>query len=337
MLVATLHTLYARRAVQRPDPDAPASSSQSTQLALLCGLGAYLWWGFIPAYFHYLNVVAPTLSPWLMLGHRIIWSTLVLSITLIAQRRLGEVRVLLKQKRTLALLVASTFAIAVNWFVFMWAVAQHRLTEASLGYYINPLMNVALGMIFLRERLRRWQIAALALAGTGVLMLTIHRGQAPWVSLALAVSFGFYGLLRKLAPVGPVLGLLVEVVILLPAGIFLVGNAAVTGTHPPGAHILVLLSLLGITTCIPLLMFAFAARRLRLSTLGFLQYVGPTCQFLLAVLAFGEPFGRAEILTFTCIWVALAIYSVDSCRAYHNDTRATYANPGKQPESLLDV
>jgi chloramphenicol-sensitive protein RarD len=230
-------------------------------------------------------------------------------------------------------LLGSTTMIALNWLVFIWAVGKGYVLEASLGYFINPLVNVLLGFLFLRERLRPWQVVGVLLAAAGVLNLTIHQGQVPWIALALAATFGLYGLLRKTAQVGPLVGLTVETSLLLPIGLYFAATGVWrdwAGAGTLGFHEYKWLPLSGVVTAVPLLWFAAAAKRLRLSTLGFLQYVSPTCQFLLAIFAYGERFTPVHLASFCCIWAALLIYSADSLRGYwitQNRQEETSAKP----------
>lgn len=289
---------------------------------LACGFGAYLWWGFVPIYFRAVRHVEPIQ----VLAHRVIWSVLFLLVLTGVTRGFDELRSAWRDRRTLLMLAASTLVLSINWFVFILAVGRGMVMQASLGYFINPLVSVMLGMIFLHERMRRLQWVGLVLATVGVVYLTWSRGQLPWVALILACSFGLYGLLRKLAPVGAMPGLTIETAILLVPCLLLVGWDA----RRPGDYDLptmILLGAAGIITAVPLLMFAAATRRLRLSTMGFLQYVGPTCQFLLAVFAFGEPFRSADLVSFALIWSALILYSTDSYLAYRAGQAAIPSTP----------
>jgi chloramphenicol-sensitive protein RarD len=204
--------------------------------------------------------------------------------------------------------------IAINWFVFIWAVSNRRVVEAGLGYFINPLANVLLGMVFLRERLRPGQAGALLLAAAGVLVQVVALGHLPWVALSLAVSFAVYALLRKVTPAGPLAGLFVETTLLLPLALFFVATTWDSSVFTPRTYALLAAS--GVITAVPLLLFAAAARRVRLATMGFLQFLSPTCQLLLAVLAFGEPFTRWHLFSFGLIWAGLVIYSYDSFCGY---------------------
>jgi chloramphenicol-sensitive protein RarD len=300
-----------------------AAAHATARAGLAYGLAAYLAWGFVPAYFKLLAHVPPLV----VLCHRVLWSVLFLAALIAVQRRGAEVWACARRRPVILALLASTVFIAINWYVFIWAVSNGRVLQASLGYYINPLVNVMLGIVFLRERLRRWQVAGLTLAAAGVVVMASFQGQWPWVSLALAFSFGLYALVRKTAAVGPLVGLTIETTLLLPvAAVVLagpklewfapVGENAGAAAVAWGTQTYVLLALAGVVTAIPLLWFAAAARRLRLSTLGVLQYLSPTCQFLLAVFAYGETFRWWHGVSFGLIWGALAIYTADSIRAY---------------------
>ena len=276
-------------------------------------VAAYGLWGFMPVYLKTVGA-APVLE---VLCHRVVWALAFLLLLSWRQGQLGVLRAALQPGRTLAVLAASTVFIAVNWLVYIWAVVHGRLLEGSLGYYINPLVNVLLGVLVLRERLERPVQAAVAIAATGVLWLTVRAGQPPWIALAVAVSFGMYGLLRKLAPIGALAGLAVETALLLPlAGGYLVwtitsGRSAFLAGN---ATLDLLLILAGPVTAVPLLFFAGAARRLPLSTLGFLQYLSPTLQLLLAVFVYGEAFDASRAAAFGCIWTALAVFALHSAR-----------------------
>ena len=300
-------------------PPEAAAAHASARGGLAFGLAAFLAWGFVPAYFKLLAHVPPLT----VLCHRVVWSVLFLGVLIATQRRGAELLACARRRPVILALLASTAFIAVNWYVFIWAVSNERVLQASLGYYINPLVNVLLGIIFLRERLRRGQVVGLALATAGVVVMAASVGSLPWVSLALAFSFGFYALVRKVAAVGPLVGLTIETTLLLPIAVVVLAgpklgrfSPAAPAGGPWDTRTYVLLALAGVVTAIPLLWFAAAARRLRLSTLGVLQYLAPTCQFLLAVLAYGETFRWWHGVSFGLIWAALAVYTVDSIRAY---------------------
>lgn len=264
----------------------------------------------------YLKAVsaAPVLE---LLSHRVVWALVVVLLLLWRRGEAHALRAALGQRRTLAVLGASTVFIALNWSIYIYAVVTSRMLEGSLGYYINPLVNVLLGVAVLGERLAPLQRVAVGLAGAGVLWMALGVGHFPWISLALAVSFGLYGLARKMAPVGSLVGLGVETLLLLPFAFgYLVyqlasGRAVFLSGRPALDALLVLA---GPATAIPLLFFAGAARRLDLSTLGFLQYLSPTCQLLLAVFVYGEPFDRRRLLAFALIWAGLALSAIHGLR-----------------------
>ncbi|KZE32455.1 EamA family transporter RarD [Crenobacter luteus] len=277
--------------------------------------GAYLCWGLFPLYWKPLAAV----SALEILAHRIVWSALLLAVLLVA---LGTQRVVLRafrQPRVLALFAASSLCLSINWLAYIWAVNHERVVEASLGYYINPLMNVALGALFLHERLSRVQKAAIALAAAGVAWLSFGVGQVPWIALLLAVTFALYGLLRKTAKLASLEGLALETFLLAPwalAGLAALagrGEAAILDSPPATVALLVGA---GLVTTVPLLFFAGAARRLKLATLGVIQYLSPTIQFLLGVWLYHEPLGAARLAGFALIWGALLLYSVAGWRDY---------------------
>lgn len=300
---------------QDPEPSVPAPQKSAAGVGLAMGLGAYLSWGVIPLYFRLVRHV-PAVD---VVAHRVVWSVLFLSILLSLTGGWGTARAALRSRATLLSLCGSSVLIAINWVVFVWAVEHGQVLQASLGYFINPLVSVLLGMTFLKERLRPGQYASLALAAAGVAVLTIALGRLPWVALTLAVSFGVYGLLRKTVSVGPLVGLSMETALLAPLALAYVIFSGHTTQMSGNTH--VVLALAGPVTALPLLMFAAGARRLRLTTMGFLQYLAPTCQFLLAVFAFGEPFTKTQAISFSMIWAALLLYSIDSLVSYRNRPR----------------
>ena len=289
------------------------SADAPVPAGLLLGLGAYLIWGLLPAFLKTLGSVSPTE----VLAHRILWSALLLGAIVTVGRRWTPVAAALRSPRVLGVLALTAALIGGNWLLYIWAVNSDHVLETSLGYFINPLLNVALGMVVLGERLGRVQLVAVLLAFAGVLYLALAQGALPWIALALATSFGLYGLLRKMAPVDALSGLLIETLLLAPAALLFVLYVEASGEGGFGGDtsISLLLVSAGAVTAIPLLMFAAAAKRLRLSTLGLLQYVAPTMQFLLAVFAFGEPLTSAHIVAFALIWSGLAVFAVDALGA----------------------
>jgi chloramphenicol-sensitive protein RarD len=276
------------------------------QKGILYALCAYVMWGLFPLYWKQLEDI-PTLQ---LIGHRIVWSFLLLLAVLLISGRLASLIAALNT-RTLRTYGAAALLIASNWYVYVWAVTHAYVVEASLGYYINPLFSVLLGVIVFRERLRGWQWLPIALAAFGVLFLALNFGGLPWIALVLAATFGLYGLMKKIAPLGPLFGLSMETGILfLPAAAYLtLSEASGTGAF---LHVSPTQSLMmiggGVITAVPLLFFAAAAARVPLSTMGVLQYVTPTMQFLLGVLAYHEPFTGARWIGFVIVWVALVLF-----------------------------
>jgi len=291
-------------------PDQPRSTA-----GVAFGLAAYLWWGLCPIYFKSVAHV-PAAE---VLAHRIVWSLILLLLLMWRRGRLAELMQAARQPRVLVALSISTVLVALNWFVFIWAVSTGQLLQASLGYFINPLVNVALGVLVLRERLRRWQLVSLTLAISAVVLLGLRQGEVPVISLTLAFSFSLYGLIRKLASVGATAGLTIETALLTPVALGVLlwweHQGTLVFAHL-GRGTDVLLALSGVVTALPLIWFAAGARRLRYATMGFLHYVTPTGQFLLAVLAYGEAFSRERMLSFGLIWLALAIFSADAAASY---------------------
>jgi chloramphenicol-sensitive protein RarD len=275
---------------------------------VLYGLGAYLMWGFFPLYFKLLQDVPATE----ILGNRIVWSFIFLAGIITLTKGWGIMRRTAIKPRMLLIYTVSACLLAVNWLIYVWGVNAGFVVETSLGYFINPLLNVVLGVVFLHERLRPMQWLPVGIATLGVAYLTVNLGQLPWIALALAFSFGLYGLVKKTAPLGSLHGLTLETGILfLPAMLylFLVANSGASSDHTPLTQLL--LVGIGVVTAVPLLMFGVAARSIELSLLGILQYIAPTCQFLLGVLVFNEPFTKVRLVGFSFIWAALIIFWVE--------------------------
>lgn len=270
-------------------------------------------WGIAPVYFKALHGV-PALE---ILGHRIFWSFLFLAALIYFGKQTPMLKQLMRSKKKLALLLVTSLLIACNWLIFIWAVNANHMLDASLGYYINPLFNVLLGMLFLGETLRKLQWVAVLLAAIGVLIQLVMFGSIPIVAFALAITFGFYGLLRKKVNIGAQVGLFVETLILVPVAaiyLFLIADSATSDFTSNSLSLNLLLFSAGIVTTLPLLCFAGAATRLKLSTLGFFQYIGPSMMFLLAVLAYGESFTPDKAITFAFIWGALILFSWDGIK-----------------------
>lgn len=293
-----------------PAPVANASADHALA-GVLNALGCFGIWGLFPIYFKLIGQV-PALE---VLAHRILWSVIVLLALILVQGQWSALQAEFRDRRRLRFYLLTTLLISSNWLLYIWAVQQGRILEASFGYYINPLVNVALGVLFLHERMNARQWAAIALAAFGVLILIVGYGLIPWISLFLAWSFGSYGMLRKKAGHAAALGLGVETALLAPVALLFLLMLAARGTGAFGAgdaHTDMLLLASGLITVVPLLMFLKATRLLRLSTVGLIQYMTPTLQFLLAVAVYREPFTMIHLAAFGCIWLALALYSADA-------------------------
>ncbi len=292
-----------------------AAADRQAHLGVAAALGAFTAWGLGPLYFKAVAFV-PALE---VLAHRALWSVLLLLLVLAALGRLRRTVAQLALPGVLPRLLVTTLLISSNWLVFIYAVNSARVLEISLGYYINPLVNVLLGLLVLRERLSLPAALAVALAAAGVANLAWQTAGFPWVSLFLAFSFGIYGLVRKLTPVGPLEGLAVETALVAPLALgYLAWLGLADSGHfaAAGLGVSLLLVLAGPVTAVPLVLFAAGAKRLRYATIGFLQYLAPSMHFALAVLVFAEPFDTAQLVTFACIWAALAIFTADSLRRH---------------------
>lgn len=294
-------------------------NTEQTRKRALAGLAfggaAFLIWGISPLYWKALGHV-PALE---IVLHRIVWSFLFLLPLVLVRKKWTDFTTALKNRRAMLTLLVSTFLVSCNWLIYIWAVNTGHLLQASLGYYINPLVNVFLGMVFLKEKLRRPQAFAVLLAALGVLYLTLFFGRFPWIALALAFSFGLYGLIHKTMSIGSLVGLTIETLVAsIPALIYLLylGQLGRGIFLNQGAVTDLLLLGSSMVTAVPLLFFSFGTRRLQLSTVGILQYTAPSCMFLMAVFLFDEPFFKPQIVSFLMIWTALAVYSADSMRYY---------------------
>ncbi|HTX92364.1 MAG TPA: EamA family transporter RarD [Anaerolineales bacterium] len=292
------------------------------------GIGAYLAWGIFPIYWKWLHVV-PAVQ---LISHRIIWSFVLVAIILFVTRQWKAFRAAITGRRVLLIYLASAILLSINWLTYVWAVNAGYVIETSLGYFINPLLSVLLGVIFLHEHLRPWQWATLGLATVGVVYAAVAYGQFPWIALTLAFSFGLYGLVKKTAPLGSLYGLTLETGILfVPAVAFLVleefaGKGAFL--HTGSVDDLLMIGA-GVVTTVPLLMFASAAQRIPLSTVGVLQYITPTMQFLLGLLLYREPFTRAHLVGFSIVWLALLIFWLEGYLATSRRRRLEAAAAGK--------
>jgi chloramphenicol-sensitive protein RarD len=291
------------------------TDARSTE-GVLYGLAAYFLWGVVPLYFHALSVLAhESISAEEILAHRIVWSVAFLVLLLTLTRRWPVVLRCFRSRGLLLTLLVTTVLIGLNWYVYIFGVVTEQVLETSLGYFINPLASVAMGMVFFRERMRPLQWAALVLAAAGVVGMTLLVGRLPWIALSLAGLFSVYGLLRKQAPVDGLAGLSVETFLLAPLAaaylLLLVGEGrAAVGVYGPACDAMIVAS--GAVTALPLMCFGQAARRLRLSTLGFLQYLAPSLQFVCAVAILHEPISEEKLACFAAIWAGLAVFTVDS-------------------------
>lgn len=292
----------------------PRIQSDVTSRSALAVFCAYAWWGITPIYFRFLNAVDPVE----IIAHRVFWTVLCLSLIKVLQRDWDTILSIFRQPIRLLPFLFSSLCLLFNWFLFTWAVLNDHILDTSLGYFINPLISVLLGVVLLGERLRPAQMISVALASLGVAQMVIRNGTIPWIAFLLAITFAFYGLLRKRAKVDAVTGLSLEMMFgLLPAmGYLVVGLSAQTLSF--GAddwNLSLLLIVVGPVTMIPLLLFGSGAPHLNLATVGILQYVAPTLSFLLAVFIYSEPFDSIKLLGFICIWTALLIYTADALRA----------------------
>lgn len=296
------------------------------QIGILYALLAYVIWGLLPLYIKALDGVAPLE----ILLHRMVWALVFLAVILVARRQFGWLRKVAANPRLLLAFSASALLLCGNWFLYIWAVSTHRVVDASLGYFINPLFNVLMGVLFLHERLRPGQWLSIAIAAAGVGWLTISAGQLPWIALALAASFGGYGLLRKTGALGALEGLSLETLLLFPFAAAALGYLFATGqdtVRHAAVGTQLLLTLAGPITAVPLLFFAAGARRIPLSLLGLLQYTGPTLQLLLGVWLWHEPFPATKQIGYALIWVSLALYAAEGI--WVSRRRAPLAIDGK--------
>jgi chloramphenicol-sensitive protein RarD len=289
------------------------------QIGVISAAWSYLIWGLLPIYWKLVDVV----SSEEILANRVVWSFVFMIVLLALTKKISRLKDTLQQlwtnKKQLVALILASLLISCNWFVYIWAVNSDHMIEASLGYYINPLVSVLLGLIILKEKLNIPQIASLVLATIGVLVLTLNYGSFPWISITLAVSFGLYGLAKKMIKLDSAIGLTLETMIVTPLGViymfYLVvqGNSSFFAISPT---IDLLLIGAGAATATPLLFFAIGAQKIPLSTLGFLQYIAPTISLILGVFVYGEHFSKSHLLAFVFIWSALTIYSVSKTKLF---------------------
>ena len=298
----------------------------ATRAGTLYGAAAYLLWGLFPLYW-------PLLEPsdsLEVLAHRVLWSLVVVAVLLAVTRRTAAVRAAVADRRRLLRLTLAAVVIAVNWGTYIYGVTHEQVVETSLGYFVNPIVTVLLGVLVLGERLRRAQWIALGAAGVAVVVLTVENGRPPWIALALAFSFGAYGLLKKTAGVGAVEGLAIETAVLLPVAatyLLVLGVAGQSTFGSEGIGHALLLAVSGVVTAVPLLLFGAAASRVPLTTLGLLQYLAPTMQFLLGVTLFDEPLPVVRLLGFVLVWLGLALFTLDLVRHHRRQLRLAVAAP----------
>jgi chloramphenicol-sensitive protein RarD len=292
---------------------APASpSSSELRTGVLAALATYTMWGFLPLLFRQVEAVGSVM----IVAERSLWSLLLLGVILAFRRGFGDVLALFADRRRALMTLLSALLLGANWLLYVWAVESGQLLEASFGYFINPMVNVAMGMVLLGERQNRVQTASILIAIVAIAIQAVGMGHIPFIALGLALSFGSYGYFRKTAQLGPTSGLFAETAMLAPlAGAYVIYNLVSVG---PGIHAdpyhLMLLILTGPATAIPLLMFAVAVRRLRLTTIGMFQYITPSIQFLVAIVVFGEHLNGLRMISFALIWLSLAVFSYDSFR-----------------------
>ncbi|WP_026570868.1 MULTISPECIES: EamA family transporter RarD [Sediminibacillus] len=281
---------------------------------------AYILWGFLPIYWKLVqNVPAGEI-----LAHRIVWSFVFMALLLSLLKKwrpfIRECRQIIRDKQRLIGITLASIVISINWLVFIWAVNSDHVVQASLGYYINPLISIILGMVVLKEKLTKWQLISFLLAAAGVVNLTISFGVFPWVSILLALSFGLYGLLKKTVAISAMFGLAIETLIVTPIALIYLLSRQTDGGAAPEIFTSTtgLLILSGVATAVPLLLFASGAQRIPLSMVGFLQYFAPTLMLFIGVFLYGETFTHAHLVSFTCIWAALAIYTVSRTKWFHH-------------------
>ncbi|WP_085524598.1 EamA family transporter RarD [Tuberibacillus sp. Marseille-P3662] len=293
------------------------NQSNDPLIGALAAVGAYTLWGVMPIYWKLIDAA----SAQEVLGHRIVWSFVFMIVVLLVSGKLKrfftDLRAIVKTPKKLLIITGASIVISINWYTYIWAVGHDHVVQASLGYYINPLISVLLGVLFLKEKLSFWQIISFVLAFIGVLMMTIQVGVFPWVALMLAMSFGLYGLLKKLVKMGAMTGLTIETLIMTPVALLYLfyidtnGGGAFTFTEPKVALLLIGA---GIITAVPLLLFATGANRISLAMVGFFQYIAPTIMLILGIILYHEPFNHDRLLSFILIWVSLILFSLSRTR-----------------------
>lgn len=302
----------APEAIAPPTAAPVDAAATDVRNGVLAALAAYLLWGFLPLLFKLVESAGSVL----IVAERTVWSLVLLAVILAMTGGFGEVRALFADRRRALGTLLSAVLLAGNWLLYVWAVETGQVLEASFGYFINPLINVLMGMVLLGERQNRLQTISILIATVAIVIQAVALGTVPFIALGLALSFGFYGYFRKTAQLGPASGLFAETAMLTPAALAFIGYTLIT--TGPGVHadpyLMMWLVLTGPATAIPLLLFAYAVRRLRLTTIGMFQYLAPSIQFLLAVFLFGEHLNGLRLLSFALIWVSLVVFTYDSFR-----------------------
>lgn len=300
----------------------------SQKRGVFYAFAAYTAWGLLPVYWKALQVI-PARE---ILAHRILWSFIFVALLLLVKKQWRNARAVLRDPSKLIGLILSSLLITSNWYIYIWAVNSNKVVEASLGYYINPLLTVLLGVVVLRERMDRWQILSLILAIAGVIILTFEYGKIPWISLSLSATFALYGLAKRLVQVDSLLGLALETAVVVPVALIYLSTVQVRGAglmNPSGGLTILLLLGTGVVTAIPLLSFAQAAKMIPFSTMGFIQYVSPSLSLLLGVFLYHEEFTIAHVMSFGVIWIALAIYSVSRVAVARRNFKMASSLQGK--------
>ncbi|WP_413408534.1 EamA family transporter RarD [Paenibacillus amylolyticus] len=291
--------------------------SNEQSVGVISGASAYIIWGILPVYWNLIG----SLSAKEILAHRIVWSFVFMILVLVFMGKLKqffiELCTLFKEPKKLFVIFAASIVISMNWYTYIWAVSNNHLVEASLGYYITPLVSILLGLIFLKEKLSFWSTVAFILASIGVLNMTLNIGTFPWVALSLAITFGMYGLLKKITQLEPMTGLTIETLIMAPFSLLFLGNLQMKNESvftQGSPQTIWLLMGAGVITAVPLLLFAITAKRVSLAMIGFLQYIAPTIMLILGILLYHEPFNYEQISSFIFIWISLILYTLSKSK-----------------------
>lgn len=297
----------------------------ASRTGTLCAISAFVWWGLSPIYFKLIGHA----SPFEIISHRVIWSVLLLTLVLVVQKQLHTLKSIIKDRQKLLFLLAGAILIGGNWLIFIWAVTNGQILETSLGYFITPLVTVLFGFMLFRELLSQAQWIAVSIACLGVIIELIQLGRLPWIALILATSFACYGAIRKKAQAPAVAGLALETLILLPVALVycIYSNYTSQTVFTASFYDGFMLSLAGVVTTIPLLLFTAAATRIPLSTLGFIQYIGPTITFFLAIVIYQEPLSLTRLFSFSLIWLALALFTFDGWNRLRKQRKTTASLP----------